>query len=202
MSATAWTADYAQHCVGLLNGAPSQVEPDLRPDAADEGLSDETLVLLAREALDAAARDVAVEAVRAIALPTPHGRAVVAAIEAAATSDEAKWHDALQLAVDHGFPLIAVDALEGIGAAAATAENWAGALRLFGAAQRLRDECGYRWRFRFEQHALDSARTAAREALSQGEADAAESQGRGLDWRDAAGQAPRNRDRWASRFCS
>ena len=57
--------------------------------------------------------------------------------------------------------------------------------RLRAAADRLRDETGYRWRFRFEQQAVAAALATAREALGQ-DADAATAQGRSLDLRDVA----------------
>lgn len=44
-----------------------------------------------------------------------------------------------------------LSALEGLGAAAAASDSSAEALRLLGAADRLRDETGYRWRFPVEQ---------------------------------------------------
>ena len=96
---------------------------------------------------------------------TPLGRAVRAAIEATVTQDEDRWHEASGIAVEHGLRLVAVDALEGLAGVAAAAESWAECLRLAGAAARLRDETGYRWRFAFEQRRLDAAVAAATDAL-------------------------------------
>jgi DNA-binding CsgD family transcriptional regulator len=97
-----------------------------------------------------------------------------------------------------------VDALEGLAVAAARVESWAECLRLLGAAERLRDETSYRWRFAFEQHAVDGARAAAVEALGT-DAEVAEVEGHGLDWRDAVayarrarGERKRPRHGWAS----
>ena len=70
---------------------------------------------------------------------------------------EDEWHRALRLADEHGLRLIAADALEAIGAAAADADSSTEALRLLGAADRLRRETGYRWRFAIEQARFDAA---------------------------------------------
>jgi hypothetical protein len=151
-----------------------------------------TLWLACRESIDAGAARIAVDHARFWARSEPHPRAVVAAIEGAATGDEDSWHDALVIALDQGLRLIAVDALEGLAVAAATTESWAESLRLVGAAERLGDETGYRWRFGFEQRAVDTARAAAAEALGDA-AEAAATEGRGLDWREAAAYARRAR---------
>jgi DNA-binding CsgD family transcriptional regulator len=127
-----------------------------------------------------------------MALPTSHAQAALAAIEAAASGDEGRWHDALTVAMAQGLRLIAVDALEGLAATAAGTESWVEALRLLGAAERLRDETGYRWRFGFEQVAVDGAREAATMALGESAA-TAEAEGRALDWREAAAYARRAR---------
>ena len=52
---------------------------------------------------------------------------------------------------------IAVDAFEGLAVAAARTESWAECLRLLAAAERLRDETGYRWRFACEHRAVERA---------------------------------------------
>ena len=104
---------------------------------------------------------------RSSAGDTPLGRAGLATIEATASQDEDRWHEALALAVEHGLRLIGVDALEGLAVAAAAAEAWVECLRLAAAAARLRNETGYRWRFPFEQDRLDAAITAATEALGR-----------------------------------
>jgi DNA-binding CsgD family transcriptional regulator len=127
-----------------------------------------------------------------MAPPSSHAQAVLAAIEAAAIGDESRWHDALTLALAQGLRLIAVDALEGLAATAAGTESWVEALRLLGASERLRDETGYRWRFPFEQMAVDTARVAATAALG-GAAAGAEAEGRALEWREAAAYARRAR---------
>jgi DNA-binding CsgD family transcriptional regulator len=129
---------------------------------------------------------------------------VLAAIEAAATGDEDRWHDALTIAAENALRLVAVDALEGLAVAAARAESWAECLRLAGAAERLRSETGYRWRFGFENRAITSARADAAEALGEAAPDA-EAEGRALEWREAAayarrarGERKRPRHGWAS----
>jgi len=61
--------------------------------------------------------------------------------------------------------LIAVAALEGLAADAAARESWVEALRLVGAAQRLRDETGYRWRFECEEKSIRAIHGAAHALL-------------------------------------
>ena len=189
----AFWADKPRHRLGLLHHEPSVVSVYRDPPSP----TCSTLWLIGRESIDAGAPDVAVDFARYWARPEPHRRAVVAAIEAAATGDEARWHDALAVAVEQGLRLIAVDALEGF-AAAATVDDSARASRLLGSAQRLRQETGYRWRFAFEQRSLDAVRTAAVKALGS-DAETAEAQGRNLDWRAAAADALRTRDERAAR---
>lgn len=106
--------------------------------------------------------------------------------------DEDHCHRALRHATEHGFRLIAVDALEGLGVAAASADNSTEALRLFGAADRLRDETGYRWRFPVEHDRFDIATAAAHDDLGDAAEDAWE-QGRQLDLDAAAEYADRAR---------
>ena len=97
-----------------------------------------------------------------------------------------------RIALEQDLRLIAVDALEGIAVAASRTENWAECLRLLGAAQRLRDETGYRWRFAYERQAVDAARAAATASLGD-DAAAAKAEGRDLTWLDAAAYASRAR---------
>jgi predicted ATPase/class 3 adenylate cyclase/DNA-binding CsgD family transcriptional regulator len=184
--------DTARHRLQLLEGHPAVVHLDLRDSGAGVPPSNGTLWLVGREAIDTGAAHAAVDRVRALARPEPHPQAVLAAIEAAANSDEDRWHDALAIALDQNLRLIAVDALEGLAVAAAGTESWAESVRLLGAAQRLRDETGYRWRFSSEERAVHIARTTAIDALGS-DADAAASEGSNLDWRAAAAYARRAR---------
>ena len=117
--------------------APIDVDPWLVPrDAVDRG---EPLGREGRRRV--AARRVAPPSKR---WPTPSCGLV--------EGSEDHWHEALRLADEHGLRLIAVDALEALGAAAAAAtDSSAEALRLLAAAERLRHETGYRWRFAGEQ---------------------------------------------------
>ena len=112
-----------------------------------------TFRLAAREAIAAGAGQLALAEARTDTRDTPHWQATLAAVEAMVGDDEDRWHEALRLSADHGLRLIAVDALEGLAVAAATSESWTECLRLSGAAERLRDETGYRWRFANEQAA-------------------------------------------------
>jgi DNA-binding CsgD family transcriptional regulator len=195
VAGTKVAAERATHVASLLAGGPSHVDPDIRPEQHQPGdpLPAILVLLLCREAIDAGDVEVAVEAVRVRHTDGPLGRAVRAAIEAAASADEDQWHVALRLAADHGLRLVAVDALEGLAGLAATEESWIECLRLSAAAARLRDETGYRWRFGFEQDRLDPAVAAANEALGPDDAAAAEAEGAALAWQDAAAYAGRAR---------
>ena len=116
-----------------------------------------------------------------------------ASIEATATQDEDRWHEASSIASEHGLRVTAVDALEGLAVVAAVSESWAECLRLAAAAARLRDETRYRWRFAFEQGRLDAAVAAATQALGPERASATTAEGTALEWREAAACASRAR---------
>jgi predicted ATPase/class 3 adenylate cyclase/DNA-binding CsgD family transcriptional regulator len=188
-------ADAAAQRRSLLWGGTSRVDPAIAPEhfVASDRVTPTHLYLPAREAIDAGRASLASEAVRLHARETPLGQAVRASIEAAAAQDEDRWHDALAIAVEHGLRLVGVDALEGLAVAAARGEASAECLRLAGAASRLRDETGYRWRFRFEQERLDAAIAASTEALGADAANAATADGASLDWQEAASYAARAR---------
>ena len=126
------------------DGQPSIVRPERRrPPTGRWPSTAGRCGSIGREAIDAGSADAAVDRVRAWARPDPHGQAVLAAVEAAATGDEDRWHDALAIAVDHSLRLIAVDALEGLAAAAAAPRAGPNACGSSPPAQRLRDETGY-----------------------------------------------------------
>ncbi len=191
LSTTSDTWDIAQHRLGLLRGEPSRVDRLLRDNV--DNLTQSGLHLFVREAIDAGDGTLAIAAARGRAERGPFRQAVLAATEAAVSNDEDRWHDALRIAAEHGLRLIIVDALEGLAVAAARSESWAECLRLYGAAQRLRAECEYRWRFGLEEQALDVAITAAREQLDSPQAVRAEAEGRALNWADAVSYARRAR---------
>jgi predicted ATPase/class 3 adenylate cyclase/DNA-binding CsgD family transcriptional regulator len=195
LAGTRPTAELVTHRQALLAGAASRVDPDLLPEHFNEHepLSASSLLLQCREAVDAGASEVALEAVRLQSRWTPFGQAVRATIEATAALDEDRWHESLTLAVRHGLRVVAVDALEGLAVVAAVGEAWFECLRLAAAAGRLRGEAGYRWRFRFEQQRLDAAIQAATDALGTEAAARAEFEGAALDWRVAADYASRAR---------
>ena len=203
LATTSDTWDIAQHRLGLLRGEPSRVERHLRDNV--DNLSPSGLHLFAREAIDAGAAAVAIAAARIQAERGPFSRAVLAACEAATAGSEDQWHDALQIAADYGLRPIVVDALEGLAAAAGRSQSWAECLRLYGAAQRLRDECEYQWRFPSEQNAIGQILDAARQNLEPRDADAAEAEGHNLPWADAIryarrarGERKRPRHGWAA----
>ena len=183
----------AIHRLRLFEGRPSEASTELRATRSDIRMTFGTLWLECREAIDAGSPATALDGARIHTRPVPHGRAVLAAVEAAATGDENRWHDALELALNHELRLIAVDALEGLGVASSRQESWSESLRLLASADRLREETGYRWRFSVEQQAVDAARGAAHDALGDAATHAAETEGRSLDWRQAADYARRAR---------
>ena len=117
---------------------------------------------------------------------------------------EDDWHEALRLSNEHGLRLIAVDALEALGVAAAASDSPTECLRLCAAAHRLREETGYRWRYPGEQTSYDAATLAARHDLAD-DGDIAWREGLTLDLThafDYAGRARGERGRprhgWAS----
>ena len=189
---TEWTHP-AIHRLRLFEGRPSEVSTELRATRSDIRMTFGTLWLECREAIDAGNPATALDGARIHTRPVPHGRAVLAAVEAAATGDENRWHDALGLALNHELRLIAVDALEGLGVASSRQESWSESLRLLASADRLREETGYRWRFSVEQQAVAAARGEAHDALGDAATHAAETEGRSLDWRQAADYARRAR---------
>jgi predicted ATPase len=181
-------AETARHRLRLLEGEPSGIQA---VDLDDKWpITNASLWLAAREAIDAGAKDIALAGVRALGRPVAHSRAVAACVTAAATRSEEKWHTALLIAIDHDLRLVAVDALEGLATAAVGAESWVETLRLVGAAQRLRDETGYRWRFAFEEASLADACTAAQSAL--GSAANVLLSDEQLEWHEAAAYARRS----------
>ena len=196
----------ARHRLELLEGQPSSVRPRPRRRRPRSGrASCGTLWLTCREAIDAG--DVEMRSASGADMePTgspwtsqssPRSRQPLPATKTAGTTRSA-------LALDHDLRLIAVDALEGLAIAASRAESWAECMRLLGAADRLRAETGYRWRFIFEQQAIDAALAGARGGLADGGV-AATGEGNDLDWRVAAsyarrarGERGRPRHGWAS----
>ncbi|HEX6658479.1 MAG TPA: LuxR C-terminal-related transcriptional regulator, partial [Ilumatobacter sp.] len=186
-------ANRARTRLALFEGAPSRVD-ELITSAWETRwpATTATMWLLGREAIDAGQREPIADWARRVAQPRPHYRAVLAAIEGAAADDEDRWHEALSLAVAHHLPLIAVDALENLAALAVRAESWQEGGRLLGAASRLRDETGYRWRFAAEQRRVDDALAAVRLALGDA-ADVCATEGRDRTWHEAAEYASRAR---------
>lgn len=181
----------AQHRIALLRGAPSVVDPDLPENS--NNFSPAGLHILVKEAIDAGDTETALTAAHSQAERGPYSQAVLAACLATTSNDENRWHDALQIAAAHNLLLFVVDAIEGLAVSAVRSSSWAEALRLFGAGLRLRDECEYRWRFSFEQTAIEKAVSEARLGLGAVEADQAQAEGRALTWREAVSYASRAR---------
>ncbi len=119
--------------------------------------------------------------------------------------DEDAWHEALRIAAESGYRAMAADALEGLAVTATRADSSTEALRLLGAAERLRSETGYRFRFANEQRRIDDADALARADVGDTAADAALDEGRALDLdaateyaRRARGERKRPRHGWDS----
>jgi DNA-binding CsgD family transcriptional regulator len=144
------------HSLALLDGTePSQVDDLLD---GDSWLGAGTLWLLCREAIDAGESTTALEHADRLRPPGPFTDAVVAAIRAAA---ERTWMPPTRrFASQHraGYPLIAVDALEQIAAAAHCSGQLLDAARLLGAAEGARKSLRYAWRFHNERIAVEAAR--------------------------------------------
>ena len=150
----------ARHYLNLLEGGPPSEDPFLRPDT--DHMSPQEIHLAAREAIEAGRPELARSATQERVGSDPYDQAVLALIEAEVLDSEDKWHHALQIAADHHLRLVVINALEGLAVVAGRSESWAESLRLYGAAQRLREECQYRWRFPSHQAAIDQTTDAAR----------------------------------------
>ena len=123
-----------------------------KPSSTDPGLAEGfDPWLTARDAIERNDRSTAA----AISESMRHGgatkQAIAQAITGAFDHNPDQWHEALNLADQYNLRLIAVDALEALGAIAASADSSAEALRLLAAADRLRHETGYTWRFNAEE---------------------------------------------------
>ena len=187
-------AELSRHRLRLLDGGPSEVASELR-DTALGALEDPTTLwfwITGREAIDAGESQLAVSAVRQLIHSRPAGTATLALLEAAATGDEARWHIALERAARVDLRLLVVDALEGLAAATAQTERWAQTARLLGAADRLRAETGYRWRFQFERRTFEQAIDEAARGLGD-RFDTTLGEGHDLHWREAVAYATRRR---------
>jgi predicted ATPase/transcriptional regulator with XRE-family HTH domain len=68
------------------------------------------------------------------------------------------WMTTLRVAADREYLLLACDALEAFAGITCRQRSWPAAARLLASADRLRREIGYRFRFDFEQAAVDRAR--------------------------------------------
>ncbi len=196
-------AAWVSHHLDLLRGGRPAEDPFLRPDTDHMGPLE--IHLAAREAIEAGLPELALTAARQRVGTDPHDQAILALVEAKVENSEDRWHDGLHIAADHHLRLVVVDALEGLAVAAGRSESWAECLRLYGAAQRLRDECQYRWRCPSEQAAIDETIGAGRSHLGPEAANAAETQGRELAWPDAVqyarrarGERKRPRHGWAA----
>ena len=187
-------ASLGRHRLQLLDGGPSEVAIELQ-NLALGALSDPTTLwywITGREAIDTGESRLAAAAVRQLIHDRPAGIATAALVEAAATGDEARWHDALNGAARVQLRLLVVDALEGLATATSLRERWGEAVRLLGAADRLRAETGYKWRFPFEQRAFEQTFAGATRVLGDS-FDAMLAEGRRLEWREAVAYASRGR---------
>jgi len=99
------------------------------------------------------------------------------------------WSAVLRAAANHGYLLLACDALEAFASLAAHRSAPGLAAQLLAAADQLRSDIGYRFRFDFEQASVDQARSAIAVAGREGASSLAPGVRQG--WRDAASVALR-----------
>jgi DNA-binding CsgD family transcriptional regulator len=116
----------------------------------------------------------------------------VARAEGDLNAAEDLTHDALRVQAEHHFVLDAVDSLESLAGIAAQRESPAEAARLFGAADALRLETGYR-RHPVTQPAYDADLTLARKSIDDETFDGCLAEGRALSMDDAVAYASRAR---------
>ena len=178
------------HLAYVTGAAPSRVDPEFGREPMTPG----SLWLCACEAVDAGDLDLARDATR----PPPGSASfhdTVAHAVQALTGDPDAWFHALTSARELGLRLIVVDSLEAIAALQAAEGRWTECLILAGAAERLRDETNYRWRFPGRREDLTTAAAGATAALGNDSAASAVERGAALAWQDAAAYALRRRGR-------
>jgi predicted ATPase/class 3 adenylate cyclase/DNA-binding CsgD family transcriptional regulator len=168
----------------LLSDAPDVRRPAL-PRRVDEWLA-------ARDAVDRDDTAAALTAAESLRHGGATRQAMAHAIAGLVDGREDEWYEALRLANDHGLRLIAIDALEALGAAAANSDSSAEALRLLAAADRLRRETGDHWRYPGEQRTYDNAVLTARADVGDA-AEATWQEGLSLDLAQAVAYATRAR---------
>ena len=167
---------------------PTRIDPEL----VSEPMSAGSLWICCREAIEAGHIEDARRAVDVLANADGLRRAVYSAITAAA-GDPAAWYQTIELARAFQLRPIITDALEALAVQHATQRHWRHCLRLVSAAQRLRDETGYQWRFPTQQHEIDNAVVASTAGLGHEQAGQATEQGLALTWHAACTYALRNR---------
>jgi predicted ATPase/class 3 adenylate cyclase/DNA-binding CsgD family transcriptional regulator len=167
--------------------------------------SDVFPLLACRDAADRGERDVDRAAVAGVTGSSVAHRVYQQVLSALLDEDEALWHEALHGAVRHRLRPVVIDCLEGLATLAGAADSPVEALRLLGAADRLAEETGYRWRFPSERARRDRVLAQAAEELGDEGVDLALAEGRALTWSDAAeyvrrarGERRRPRHGWAS----
>jgi DNA-binding CsgD family transcriptional regulator len=106
---------------------------------------------------------------------------------------EKQVHGVLTGAQDEGLRPLLCDLLELLATCKAARGRLAPAVRLAAAAQGERDRLGYRWRWPYQQRALDEFLSAARQGLSPEDYDSARSEGVDLDLDRAVAYARRSR---------
>ncbi len=93
------------------------------------------------------------------------------------------WSATLRAAAEHSYLLLVCDSLEALGRLASLRQPPETAARLLSAAERLRGDIGYRFRFDFEQAAVDETRKLV---VAAGEAAAGQGPAIPPRWQDAA----------------
>jgi hypothetical protein len=99
------------------------------------------------------------------------------------------WADTLKAAATHDYLLLVCDALEAFADVASRRAAWTQAGQLLAAAARLREEITYRFRFSFEQAAIERALTNVAAAAPEESLVTGRQAPIALAWRDAANLA-------------
>ena len=150
-----------------------------------------TLWLICREALDAGETEAALawsgHGIDPLPMAEPSARRLRRPPKATKTAGTMHWRSHSTTTSD-----LSQSTLSKRWASPPPAESWAECLRLIAAADRLRAETSYRWRFACEHRPLDAARAAAHEALGE-TPPRRHGEGHDLDWHEAAAYARRAR---------
>jgi predicted ATPase/DNA-binding XRE family transcriptional regulator len=150
----------------LLGTRPPALDLEILGRVTRMGLTPSLVRTVCRAAIDRGDRPRPAAAAHGAAPPASGSLmaasfAAVTAAQAAIDEDDAlagrRWSEVLPVAARGEYLVLICDALEGLGSLAARRGEAAKAGQLLAAAQRCRDDIGYRYRFGFEQELVDRA---------------------------------------------